>query len=90
MYVRKGLRSPADAEEQRHAGIVIGHGWGKRDVMEIDHEGGGEGNAGTDLIFQRHAERNEVTGVVAIDFGWVAAAVKIGMDQSKSCAWRDD
>ena len=32
-------------------------------------------------------KRNEVTGVVAIDFGWVAAAVKIGMDQSKSCEW---
>ncbi len=52
--------------------------------MQIHHEGCGKRDLRSDLIFQRHAEWNEMAGVVAIDLGGAAAAIEIGMEDAES------
>ena len=51
-------------------------------MAQVHHERGGEGDFWSDLIFQRHPEWSEVAGIVAINFGWAAAAVQIGMQKT--------
>ena len=76
------LRPPADTEEECHAGVVVGDGWREGDVVQVYHEGGREGDFGTDLIFQRHAEGNEMARVVAIDFGRAAASIEVRVENA--------
>ena len=76
------LRPPTDSEQKRDAGVVVGNRGRERDVVQVHHERGGEGDFWSDLIFQRHPEWNEVAGIVAINCGWAAAAVQIGMQKT--------
>ena len=53
-------------------------------MVQIHHEGRGERDLRSDLVFQRHAQGNEVTGVVAIDLPGSTAAIQIGMQNTQS------
>ena len=78
------LRPPTNAEQQRHAAVVVGDWGGQVDAMQIHHQGRGERDFRSNLIFQRHAKRNEMAGIVAIDLGGTAAAIEIGMEDAQS------
>ena len=52
--------------------------------MQIHHEGRGERDLRSDLVFQRHAQRNEMARIVAVDFGRAAPAIEIGMQDTQS------
>ena len=54
------------------------------DVVQVHHEGGCEGDLWSDLIFQRHPERYEMTGAVAIDLRRAVALIQMGMKKTET------
>ena len=52
--------------------------------MRIHHQRAGKGDGGTDLIFERQTQRNEVAGIVSVDPTGSPASVKIRVNQAEA------